>query len=47
MTVEAMGREPTTIVVPPWTKLFTIFAPHIFAIVFPLRLGRALAAFGL
>jgi hypothetical protein len=45
--VSAMNREPTTITSPAWAKMLMIFAPHILAVVFPLRLGRAIAAFGL
>ena len=40
-------REATTLVIPGWAKWLTILSPQIFAFVFPLRLGRALAAFAL
>ena len=32
---------------PAWVKWFAILAPQVFAIIFPLRMGRAIAAFGL
>ena len=40
-------REATTHVTPAWARWLTILSPQIFAFVFPLRLGRALAAFAL
>ena len=40
-------REFRTRTQPSWISSFILFTPHIFAFVFPLRLGSALAAFRL
>jgi hypothetical protein len=42
---ESIDRKP--VILPDWAIWLTIFSPHIFAFVLPLRLGRALAAFAL
>jgi hypothetical protein len=43
--ITAMKHDRERELLPSWTIWLTMFSPHIFSFVFPLRLGRALAAF--
>lgn len=40
-----IASEPRTRTLPDWTGILLIFAPLVFAAIFPLRLGRAVVSF--